>query len=42
MGASVGYLNAGARWAVAPQLKVSLLFKNLLQRGLGEPEPAES
>ncbi|MGB1717905.1 MAG: hypothetical protein ACPHSD_18145 [Candidatus Latescibacterota bacterium] len=37
---SVGYLNAGARWAVAPQLKVSLLFKNLLQRGLGEPEPS--
>ena len=37
---SVGYLNAGARWAVAPQLKVALLFKNLLQRGLGEPEPS--
>ena len=35
-----GYLNAGARWAVAPQLKVALLFKNLLQRGLGEPEPS--
>ena len=37
---SVGYLNAGVRWAVAPQLKVALLFKNLLQRGLGEPEPS--
>ena len=37
---SVGYLNAGARLAVAPQLKVALLFKNLLQRGLGEPEPS--
>ena len=37
-GDSVGYLNAGMRWAVAPQLKVALLFKNLLRRGVGEPE----
>lgn len=36
----VGYLNAGARWAVAPQLKVALFFKNLLRRGIGEPEPS--
>ena len=35
-----GYLNAGARWAVAPQLKVALLFKNLLRRGIDEPEPS--
>ncbi len=36
----IGYLNAGARWALAPQLKVALLFKNLLRRGLGETEPS--
>ena len=36
----VGYLNVGARWAVAPQLKISLFFKNVLQRGLANPEPS--
>lgn len=36
----VGYLNAGARWVVAPQLKLSIFFKNVLQRGMDEPEPS--
>lgn len=36
----VGYLNVGARWTVAPQLKLSIFFKNMLQRGMDATEPS--
>ena len=35
-----GFLNVGARWMVAPQLKIAFFFKNLLRRGMGNPEPS--
>ena len=33
-----GYLNAGLRWALGPQLKIGFYLKNLLGNGDGEPQ----
>ena len=38
LGSEEGYLNAGLRWAVAPQLKIGFYLKNLLGNGDGDPE----
>jgi hypothetical protein len=38
--ADEGYLNLGGRWSVAPQLKINFFYKNLLRKGLGEPNPS--
>ncbi len=35
-----GFLNVGARWTVAPQLKIAFFFKNVLGRGVGDPDPS--
>jgi hypothetical protein len=35
-----GFLNVGARWMVAPQLKIAFFFKNVLGRGIGNPDPS--
>lgn len=37
-GVDDGYLNAGARWALAPQLAIGVYLKNLLRRGPGHPD----
>jgi len=38
--ADEGYLNLGARWSVAPQLKITFFYKNILGKGLDEPDPS--
>lgn len=37
LGSGKGYLNAGVRWAVAPQLEIGLYLKNLLENGADDP-----
>jgi len=38
--ADEGLFNVGARWLVAPQLKIAFFFKNVLGRGVGNPDPS--
>jgi len=38
LGTGEGYLNAGARWAVSPQLTIGFYMKNLLGNGAGNRE----
>jgi len=38
LGSGEGYLNAGLRWGVAPQLKIGFYLKNLLGNGDGDQD----